>query len=309
VSAHRVATLDVFCDRPFAGNPLAVVEDADGLDDDSMQAVAREFGYSETVFLTRPTRDDCDIGVRIFTPSVELPFAGHPTVGTAVWLAATGHVGRDDGRGRVVLDERAGPVPVALRWGDGGRVSATFVAPAAPTVETAAVAVEHAASVLSLGPAEVAGPPSVISAGNPFLAVPLVDRASLSRAAVDRQMWQRHVVVEPGLGSILLFVTEGEIVYARVFGPGVGIVEDPATGSAAAAVTGLLAPGSTDGTHRWTIHQGDDMGRPSRIAIEADVVDGRAVEARVGGTAVVVVRGTMELGEELGPSADGSYAS
>ncbi len=134
---HRFATLDVFTERPFAGNPLAVVEDADGLSDDTMLTVAREFGFSETVFLQTATMGECAVSARIFTPGGELPFAGHPTVGTAVWLATTGRVGRDGDDGRVVLQELAGPVPIDIRWSGEGHVEATLTAPAPPTFSPA----------------------------------------------------------------------------------------------------------------------------------------------------------------------------
>jgi trans-2,3-dihydro-3-hydroxyanthranilate isomerase len=298
---RRFATLDVFCDRPFAGNPLAVVEDADEMSDAAMSTVAREFGFSETVFLQTATVSGCAASARIFTPGGELPFAGHPTIGTAVWLAMTGRVGRDGDDGRIVLQELAGPVAVDVRWSDDGRVEATLTAPVAPTFSPADLDVATAAQLLSVDAVEVDTRPCWMSAGNRFLAVRLGSRRALSSAALAGH----------GVGPVYpFFVEDGTgVVHARMFGSRGGIDEDPATGSAAAALAGVLADGAPDGTHRWTVHQGDDMGRPSRMSLEADIVNGAATAARVGGTAIVVTRGTMDLGSELGASSTGSYAS
>jgi trans-2,3-dihydro-3-hydroxyanthranilate isomerase len=309
VSQHEFATLDVFSDRPFAGNPLAVVEDADGLDESSMLAVAREFGFSETVFLQTATVSGCAVSARIFTPAGELPFAGHPTVGTAVWLAATGRLGRVDDAAAVVLQELAGPVPVALRWLGPERVSATFTAPEAPTSTSAEHDAAAVATLVGLDAEELVSEPRMMTAGNPFLAVRLRSTNALGHAAYDRSRWLGAGEGRPDLGKVYLFVLEGDEVRARLFAPAQDIPEDPATGSAAAALAALLAVGRPDGTHRWTIRQGIEMGRPSRIELEADVAEGRASAARVGGEAVVVTRGTIDLGAELGGSSTGSYAA
>jgi trans-2,3-dihydro-3-hydroxyanthranilate isomerase len=312
---RRFATMDVFCDRPFAGNPLAVVEDADQMSDTAMLTVAREFGFSETVFLQTATVPACAVSARIFTPGGELPFAGHPTIGTAVWLASTGRVGRDGDDGRIVLQELAGPVAVEVRWGEDGRVVATLTAPAAPRVFPAGIDAPTAARLLSVDAVDIAATPCWMSAGNRFLAVRLASRRALSSAALDRDRAAELPASDEGFDAVYPFVVEDGtgIVHARMFVEGAGIDEDPATGSAAAALAGVLADGAADGIHRWTIHQGDDMGRPSRMSLEADVTDGVATAARVGGTAVVVTRGTLdlgvELGVELGASSTGSYAS
>jgi trans-2,3-dihydro-3-hydroxyanthranilate isomerase len=308
VSEHRFATLDVFCDRPFAGNPLAVVDDADGLDDSSMLAVAREFGFSETVFLQTATVPGCALSVRIFTPAGELAFAGHPTVGTAVWLAATGRVGRDGDGGSIVLQELAGPVPVTVRWRGTDRVSATITAPVAPTSTSSDLDSTALAALVGLGSADVVSEPRMMTAGNPFLAAQLRSTDALGRAAYDRSAWLDAGEGRAELGAVYLFVLDGDDVRARLFSPGQDIAEDPATGSAAAALAALLAVDQPDGTHRWTIRQGIEMGRPSRIDLEVDVADGSASAARVGGEAVVVTRGTIDLGVEFGRSAAASYA-
>jgi trans-2,3-dihydro-3-hydroxyanthranilate isomerase len=308
LSEHRFATLDVFCDRPFAGNPLAVVEDADGLDESSMLAVAREFGFSETVFLQAATLPGCAVSARIFTPAGELPFAGHPTLGTAVWMAATGRVGRVEDAGHVVLQELAGRVPVAVRWLGPDRVSAAFTAPVAPTSTSAALDPAALARLVGLGSDDLVSEPQMMTAGNPFLAAQLGSTDALGRAVYDRSRWLDAGEGRPELGKVYLFVVDGHDVRARSFAPGQDIAEDPATGSAAAALAALLAVGRPDGTHRWTIRQGIEMGRPSRIDLEVDVAGGSASSARVGGEAVVVTRGTIDLGPEFGRSAAASYA-
>jgi trans-2,3-dihydro-3-hydroxyanthranilate isomerase len=308
LSEHGFATLDVFCDRPFAGNPLAVVEDADGLDDASMLAVAREFGFSETVFLQAATLAGCAVSARIFTPGGELPFAGHPTIGTAVWLASTGRVGRVDDAGAAVLQELAGRVPVGVRWLGPNRVSATFMAPVVPTSTSVELDAADVAALVGLGSEDLESEPRMMTAGNPFLAVPLRSTDALGRAAYDRSAWLDAGGGRPELGKVYLFVLDGDEVRARQFAPAQGIPEDPATGSAAAALAALVAVGRPDGTHRWTIRQGIEMGRPSRIELEVDVADGVAAAARVGGEAVVVTRGTIDLGVEFGRSAAASYA-
>jgi trans-2,3-dihydro-3-hydroxyanthranilate isomerase len=305
---HRFATLDVFTDRPFAGNPVAVVEDADELSDATMLSVAREFGFSETVFLQTATAEGCAISARIFTPAGELPFAGHPTIGTAVWLAANGWVDRDGDR-RIVLQELAGPVPVDVEWLGPERVTARFTAPVAPFSSAVQLDVPAAARLVGLRADDMVGEAQMVSAGNPFLALRLASTDALGRAGYDRVAWLDAGEGREDLGAVYLFVAEGTEVRARLFAPAQEIVEDPATGSAAAALAALLAVGRADGTHRWTIFQGIEMGRPSRIELEVEVTEGRATVARVGGTAVVVTRGTLDLGVELGGSSNGSYAS
>jgi trans-2,3-dihydro-3-hydroxyanthranilate isomerase len=293
VSAHEFVTLDVFTDQPFTGNPLAVVADADAIDDDTMLSVAKEFGLSETVFLQTTSIDGCDVRPRIFTPGGELEFAGHPTIGTALWLTGTegGFDGRFADASRITLEEGAGPVPVTISEGN-----ATLTAPRRPELGPAPIDAPGAAALLGLDPAVVAGPPVLATAGNGFLVVELTSVDALAGLSYDRAAWMGRGQGAPDLGMVFAIVIEGDEVRARMFGPGAGIVEDPATGSAAAAVAAVLGQGRADGTHAWTIHQGVEMGRPSRIGLEVDVVDGAVTAARVAGTAVVVTRGTIELG-------------
>lgn len=295
---YPFAVVDVFTDRPFAGNQLAVVFDADDLSAAAMQALAREFNFAESTFVQAAAPGSGhDARVRIFTPMAELPFAGHPTVGTALALAWRGLV--PAGRSRVTLGEGAGPVPVDLAFdADGRAVAAEFAAPKEPSigagVEPAAVA-----AALGLRPEQLvtaAGLPRDASCGLPFLFVELADLDALSTARL------REAPAFPGSAGEGVHVFTRDTgdradidLRARMFSPGHGIPEDPATGSAAAALAGLLASAEApgDGIVRYRILQGAEMGRPSRIDASARVEGGRVVEVRVGGAAVPVAEGEI----------------
>jgi trans-2,3-dihydro-3-hydroxyanthranilate isomerase len=260
-----------------------------------MQRLAAEFNYSETTFVLPPTDPAHLARVRIFTPRAEMPFAGHPTVGTALVLS---WLGRTPADGAFVLEEAAGPVAVRLAADGEGHPHAEFTAPAAAT---RGPALDHAPFALALGLApddlvQDGGLPCVASCGAPFVVVELATRAALARASLG------------GLGSlpedaavgVFLFTRDRADdhadLWARMFAPAHGVPEDPATGSAAAALAGLLAggPGMEDGWHGWRIGQGIEMGRPSLIAARALRRDGQVAEVRVGGTAVPVAEGTIE---------------
>jgi trans-2,3-dihydro-3-hydroxyanthranilate isomerase len=287
---RRFATLDVFTDRRFAGNPLAVVLDADALDAAAMRAIAREFNHPETVFVFAPADPAHRARVRIFTPARELPFAGHPTVGTAVLLGA-----RDGGRD-LVLEEGIGPVRCTLESMRGGGGSARFTIPQLPTEAGATADVAAITSALSLAPGDIGeGRPARWSAGLPFTFVPI---ASLSAMARCRPDLARFDAAFGASGAAYVFCNEtaeaGHHFHARMFAPGMGVPEDPATGSAAAAFAGVLARRLSDGTHTVTIEQGYEMGRPSLIHLTAEVAAGRLISASIGGDAVIVTEGTIE---------------
>lgn len=292
-------TLDVFTDRVFGGNPLAVFPDADGIAPAMMQRIARELNLSETVFVqwnAAPEGTDCR--VRIFTPGTELPFAGHPTVGTACLLGMLGRAGA-----RVVLGETVGPIPVEVRMEADGPSFALFTAARVPERGPAAPAPEVVARLLSLDEAELGGSlgTAFVSSGVPFLVVSVRDRAALGRAHLDALAWQRHLADAWGPHVFVVTDDGGEAdVRARMFAPAMGIPEDPATGAAATALAGLLAArdGAGDGTLRWIVEQGVEMGRPSRIHVEADLRGGSLIAVRVGGFAVPVSEGEMTLPDE-----------
>lgn len=296
-------TLDVFTDRVFGGNPLAVFPDAGDIPPDAMQRIARELNLSETVFVTGAEGTSFD--VRIFTPATELPFAGHPTVGTAFLLTLLGRVPAGERLARLVLREAVGPVPVEVRVEEGRPTYATFGAPRVPEAGPAPPAPAVLAEVLSIDEADLGGtlPAATYTAGVPFLFVSLRCRDALTRARVDVGPWERHL--SQAWAPHLYVVTddageEGVALRARMFAPAMGITEDPATGGAATALAGLLAArdAGADGTYCWKVVQGVEMGRPSRILVEADVRDRRVAQVRVGGAAVLVSEGEMLIPDE-----------
>lgn len=300
---YRFYTTDVFTDRVFGGNPLAVFPEAEGLAAPTMQRIAAEFGISETVFVLPPEHPGHTRRLRIFTPGTELPFAGHPTVGTAYVLARTGHIALRGEATRVVFEEGVGPVPVSIVWRRGSVAGATMTAPQLPAHGPPAPPLSAIAHVLSLDPHDLradAYRPEAVSCGVPFLFVPLRSREALRRARVDPASWD-HVMKASWAPSIYALCFEPDdpdaSLSARMFAPGLGVAEDPATGAAASALAGYLAPRDEtgDGTLRWRIEQGIDMGRPSRIDLEADRRHGKLAEVRVGGAAVMVSSGEMEV--------------
>ncbi len=293
---RRFATLDVFTDRRFAGNPLAVVLDAEALDSAAMQAIAREFNHPETVFVFAAADPGCRARVRIFTPARELQFAGHPPVGTAVLLALRD--GAAEGR-ELVLEERIGPVRCVFEAGTsaGGRVR--FALPQLPAEVGPAPDDATIAAALSLAPADLGElRPARWSAGNPFTFVPVVARAAVARCRPDPARFEAAFGGDGAPGAAYVFCREtvepGHAFHARMFAPGMGVSEDPATGSAAAALAGMLAAQLPAGSHAIAIEQGYEMGRPSLIRLAAVVAAGRLVSASIGGDAVIVTEGTLE---------------
>jgi len=286
VPTLRVLRYDVFTDRPYAGNPLAVVVDPPSLTTEAMQAVAGEMNLSETVFLS-PRDDGWD--TRIFTPTTEMPFAGHPTVGAALALADEGLA-----TGQVVLHEGVGPVRVALDDG-----LATLTTPRAPAhVDTADPADVAASLGLDLGDLHPELGPRGWSVGVPFTVVALRDVVALGRIAIDLARWRDEVAhsAAPDLYALApLDGVRGERWRARMFGPGLGVAEDPATGSAAAAACGYLAgiAGEERLDEGWTIEQGVEMGRPSEIRVTAVRDGAELVAVRIGGRAARVGEGAL----------------
>jgi trans-2,3-dihydro-3-hydroxyanthranilate isomerase len=266
-------TLDVFTTVRFGGNPLAVVLDADPLSTAAMQAVAREFNLSETVFVLAPKDAGHTARVRIFTPAGELPFAGHPTVGTAVLLAKLGRARAADGEALVTLEEKIGLIPVRVRAVETLAPHAELTAAELPRpVDGDGVPGDaDLAAALGLAPAEIgfdAHRPSVHRAGLSFAFVPVSSREALARARLDATRWPRSGDV--GVYVYCRGASTDVDFHARMFAaPGSGILEDPATGSAAATFAGplLAAEGLGDGTHLRRIAQGEDMGRPSAISL------------------------------------------
>jgi len=296
-------TADVFTDRAFGGNQLAVFPDARAIDPGLMQAIAREFNFSETTFVLPPDNPAHTARVRIFTPGRELPFAGHPTVGTAHVLATNGVVKLTGDTTRIVFEELAGPVPVTIRAKNGAVEFCQLTAARKPQADQNVPSREKIASALSL-PVDAlkagAWSPEIVSCGTPFLFVPLRDRAAVAAARAKLDVWD-EVFAGCATSEVFLFAMDGERpgshVRARMFAPGIGIAEDPATGSAAAALAGYLAMRSeqAEGTLRWVVEQGFEMGRPSILETEADKSGGAVTATRVGGSTVLMTEGTFRL--------------
>jgi len=303
-ASRRINTLDVFTHDVLAGNPLAVVHDAAGLDTAAMQKIAGEFNLSETVFILPDTAPGHRADIRIFTPGTELPFAGHPTVGTAVLLASLDGLA-PGAETRFVLGEKAGAVPCHVRRHADGRYEATFVAPRIPASLGPAPDPAQLAGVLGLEPRDVGFDrhrPSRYGAPVSFCYVPVKTREAMARIRVDTR-WFAETFAAIRDDHPAIFAYSRETVgadaqfHARMFAPGLGVAEDPATGSAAAAFAGVLAAQErlADGTHRILIEQGFEMGRPSRITLGLTLAGGALTEVTIGGGAVIVTEGRLFL--------------
>ena len=287
--AHRFILTDVFTEQAFGGNQLAVFPDGTGISDAQMQAYARELNFSETTFVLPPRKPGHTHRVRIFTPTKEIPFAGHPNVGTAVVLAAAGHTGE------LVFDEDVGTVRITARAG-GNRGFAELTLERAAEIRPSDIPPARLMAMVSL-PEDAAGPlPAfAMSVGLPFFVVPLKDPACVTAAKLDSS-WE--TVLPPGAWSRDVYVVAGDFapggrLKVRMFAPADGIPEDPATGSAAAALASCLAAAlpDTDGEFTWTVEQGAEIGRPSLISAVAVKRAGQVVAIRVGGSAVIVGEG------------------
>jgi trans-2,3-dihydro-3-hydroxyanthranilate isomerase len=297
---RRYVTVDVFTNQVFGGNPLAVVLDAQGLSTAQMQSIATEFNYAETTFVL-PARDAAHTAhVRIFTATVEVPFAGHPNVGTAVVLARELEAAGRPPVDQFLFEEAAGLVPMRLMRAAGAVAGAELTAPV-PLSAGASVSVEDAAACLSLSAADIrtaAHPPLVLSVGLPFLVVEVGSREALRRS---RPNTLEHERVLPAIGTDAVFAyVHGKIVgelHARVFAPLDASPEDPATGSAAAAAISHLAHlrPEADGNLSWRIEQGVDMGRPSLLLGRTEKRGGRVTAVRIAGHAVPVMHGVLQI--------------
>ena len=298
---RRYITVDVFTDRAFGGNPLAVVLDAGGLTTAQMQAIAVEFNYSETTFVLPPRENAHEAEVRIFTVRSEIPFAGHPNVGTAFVLASRAQPAPE----KFVFEEKAGLVPVAILKRDGKVVGAELTAPQ-PLKRLAEVSLAKAAACISLDAADIKTdrhPPHIISVGLPFLAVEVASREALRRAKPNADGFARTFPVD-GSDAVYFYtrdVPAGERpcdLQARMFHPGSsGLSEDPATGSATAAAAALLADldPAREGELKLRIGQGVDMGRPSLLLTRVRKANGAVASAHVGGSCVPMMEGTFWL--------------
>jgi trans-2,3-dihydro-3-hydroxyanthranilate isomerase len=294
---RRYVTLDVFTLKRFSGNPLAVVFDSEGLETTAMQTIAREFNHPETVFVLPAADKAHRASLRIFTPANELPFAGHPTVGAAVALARASGGERQ----KFVLSEKIGPISceVMLRDADSGK--GTFTLPQLPAESGQTPETDAMAAALGLAASDIGGEfkAGSWSAGLPFVFVPVKSLAAIGKARPQPERFDATFGFG-GPGRAYLFCREtvelGSDFHARMFAPGMGIPEDPATGSAAAGFAGLLAAQGKfpDGAHHIRIEQGYEMGRPSQIELGLTIAEGKLISSTIGGGAVVVTEGAIE---------------
>ena len=294
-------TVDVFTERRFGGNPLAVVFNGERLSTAQMQSIAGEFNLSETTFVLPPKEATSTAAVRIFTPRAELPFAGHPNVGTAFALANRGSVfGRPIGD-VVVFEEKAGLVPLDLLREGTTTVGARLTAPQ-PLSRGKDIAADIVATACSIAVADIETrhhTPCIASSGTPFVFAELKTTLALRAALPRSEAFSRNFPVEEAAG-IHLYARDGADgvdIRARMFAPLHGVLEDPATGSANVALAGLLANlrPEPDLSLLLRIAQGAEIGRPSLLDAAAEKRGGRVVETRIGGRCVAVMTGTIDI--------------
>ena len=317
-------TLDVFTNRTFGGNPLAVFPNATHLPSELMQRIALEMNLSETVFIGPPETEAGTARVRIFTPRQEVPFAGHPTVGAAIFLAdeITSSEG-DEIRGQtftkppvqtppnseltLVLEENVGPVPVEVRFEANVPVFAKFTTALLSEHRPNPHPISEVAALIGVEESDIGGGPfrpeleiEQVSCGLEYFIIPVRTLEAVRRSSLDSARWKK--MLSDSWAKFVYVVCmeaegEGVDVHVRMYAPGSGVPEDPATGSAAAALGGYLsaADGTSEASLSWTVEQGIEMGRPSILHVEADRRHGVTSAIRVGGSAVRVSRGTMEV--------------
>jgi trans-2,3-dihydro-3-hydroxyanthranilate isomerase len=304
VSTYSYYTADVFSDRIFGGNPLAVFPEASGLTPPQMQKIAAEFNFSETVFVFPPETPQGTKKVRIFTPSTELPFAGHPTVGTAYILALIGAI-PPHRETTIYLEEGVGLVPVKI-VGDGEKpVYSELKVAQLPELVADTYAIDDLAAILSLSAADFLPgyPPRAFSCGLPFLFIPVKNQEILGKIKLNMTLWS-SLLSQARANSLFVFCFDSESphsrLYGRMFAPGLGVMEDPATGSAVAALGGYLGglESSGEGMNQWTIIQGVEMGRPSCLQLKFQKNNREITEVCVGGASVLVCQGKMIIPDE-----------
>ncbi len=295
ISRYPYLHYDVFTDRRFSGNQLAVFPEATGLAAETMQQIAREIGFAETTFVTAPERADTDIRMRIFTPGSELPMAGHPVVGSTFALSRAGAIA--PGRTEWTFGLNIGPTPVSLEWSD-ARLDFAWMTQRAPEFGRTFDDLGRVADALGLTDEDIRAtrlPIQEVSCGVPFVFVPLATRAAVDRALPDARLlnFEAYVFTMERNGA-----DDSAVTYSRMFAPQFGIVEDPATGSASGPLGSYLVRHSlvTPERARAMVNlQGVKIGRPSRIHISIESANGGISRVRVGGTSVFVAEGTMEV--------------
>ena len=305
---YRYYLCDVFTDTRFGGNQLAVLPQAAGLSAERMQQVAREFNFSETTFVFPPEEAGHTAQVRIFTPVAEVPFAGHPNIGTAFVLATTGRLGAIDTALSVTFEEQAGLVPITIRKRPDQSVWCELAAPERLSLGKT-VDVETVAALLSLTTDDIVTRthlPQVASVGLPFLFVEVRDRAALERVRVNND--KLETLVADDLPPLVHVYTKSDDIAsdirARVFAPLFGVPEDPATGSANCALAGLLSHYAqhSQGMDNWRVRQGVELGRPSLLEARAEKRESVVTDTWIGGACVLVGEGWIEVGSSDVPA-------
>jgi trans-2,3-dihydro-3-hydroxyanthranilate isomerase len=299
VSKYEYYICDVFTQQKFSGNQLAVITDAEGLSDHDMQNIAREFNFSESTFVF-PSEKENTRKVRIFTPRSEVPFAGHPNIGTAFILAETGIFGDFAQSIDVVFEEKAGNVPIKINKDHCGYIWCELSAPAPLSLGKVAT-VDLASEVLSIEAGDInvtTHYPQVASVGLPFLFVELQSLEALSQAQIDLTKLQR--LLQEGFPSYIHIYcrdVKDFDIRCRMFAPLDGVPEDPATGSANAALIALLShcDQRSDLEDKWKISQGSEIGRPSVLHGRAQKIGGTVNEVNLGGYSVMVCKGTISI--------------
>jgi len=291
--------VDVFTDSVFSGSPLAVVMDGDDaktsqLSESDMQKIAREFNLSETVFVVPAVNKKHDCGFKIFSPERQLPFAGHPTVGGVFVLAGQSEAENEE----FIVEELVGPVPVKVTWENGKPFTATLTSAQKPEIDDSPISRRIAAALLNLDEEQILGDAWIVSCGLKVTLVEVRDIEALAAAKFNYSYWTKKGR-EDNLGKLYLYTGEsspGSAVRSRCFAPAIGITEDPATGSAAVALAGLLGfRQSSDGLYNWKVHQGIEMSRPSVLDVSARVEGGEVSETKVGGRVVAVGSGSISI--------------
>jgi trans-2,3-dihydro-3-hydroxyanthranilate isomerase len=296
---YRYFICDVFTDTRFGGNQLAVLPDAQGLSDRQMQQITREFNFSESTFVFPPEAGHTR-KVRIFTPTTEVPFAGHPNVGTAFVLATAGEFGAIDPEVKVTFEEKAGLVSITVRRREDGLITCELTAPQRLSLgkTVTAQALARAVSLTEDDVVTRTHPPQVASVGLPFLIAELKNRSALERARVNMDGLDA-IVAEKVTPDVHLYVhSKDEFdLRTRMFAPLDGVPEDPATGSANCALAGLLShlDEKPDGSFSWRIAQGVEMGRPSTLEARVEKRAGTVEAIRIGGASVMVSEGFIEV--------------
>jgi trans-2,3-dihydro-3-hydroxyanthranilate isomerase len=304
--ARRYAIYDVFTGQRLSGNPLAVVFDTDGLSDEAMQSIAREMNLSETAFVLPPEASGHAARLRIFTPAKELPFAGHPTVGSAIALAEQEHRPGDTELDLMsVLEETVGPVRCAIRMRKGEATFAEFDLPKKPVRVDIPLDREGIADALTVKSTDMAFENHVLSiwtAAVPFVLIPLRNLATVQNLEFESTLWERVApFVDGSLASAYVYCRGGvhhqAKFHARMFSPDMRIWEDPATGAAVAALAGAIQQFDAlpDGHHPIIVEQGLEIGRPSFIHLHIDSKGGEIAKARIGGQAVKMAEGMLEI--------------